>query len=82
MRVIGGLIIVALGTLAVLHSEWLLRNFGRISWFEKNLGTEGGTRLGYKLSGIVIIFLGLIMTFGMMDGFLRFILSPLIGAGQ
>ncbi len=78
MKIIGGLILIAIGTLIVIKSEDLFKNFGRISWFEKNLGSEGGSRLGYKLIGILIIFFGLLMTTGTFDGFLKVLLSPLI----
>ncbi len=57
-----GLIIAVVGTLMVLKSEFLMNNFGRVDWAEKHLGTEGGTRIFYKLLGIIIILLG----FGIM----------------
>jgi len=68
---------IAIGTAIIMYTEWLLKNFGKVAWFEKNLGSEGGSRLGYKLIGLIIVFLGLLMTTGMMDGFLSFVLSPL-----
>jgi polyferredoxin len=77
MKIIGGLIFIVIGTLVVMYTEWLLKNFGRINWFEKHLGAEGGSRMGYKLVGLVIIFIGLLMTTGMVDGFFNFMLSPL-----
>jgi len=33
--------------------------------------------MGYKLVGLIIIFIGLLMMTGMVDGFLNIILSPL-----
>jgi cytochrome b len=80
MSIIGGLILIGIGSLMVIYTEWLVKNFGRINWFEKNLGTGGGTRLGYKLMGIIIVFLGLLLLTGLMDGFLGFTLSPLTGS--
>ncbi len=77
MKIIGGLILVILGTLIVMYTEWLLKNFGRINWFEKNLGAEGGSRMGYKLVGLIIIFIGLLTMTGMINGFIGFIVSPL-----
>jgi hypothetical protein len=78
MRIIGGLILTAIGALIVIKSENLFKNLGRIAWFEKNFGTEGGSRLGYKLIGLVVIFFGLLMTTGSFDDFIRMMLSPLI----
>lgn len=78
MKIILGLIIITVGTLMIIKSEDLLKNFGRISWFEKHLGAEGGTRLGYKILGLIIIFFGLLVTTGTFDGFIKAVLSPLI----
>jgi len=78
MNVIYGLLLIGAGTLVVFKSEWLLHNFGRIAWFEKNLGGEGGSRLGYKLIGLIIIFFGLLTMTSLTKGFMGAVLSPLI----
>lgn len=78
MKIIPGLIIIALGVLMVFRAEDLLRFFGRISWMEKHLGVEGGSRLGYKLLGIVVIFIGLLTFSGNFNSFFSSLLSPLI----
>lgn len=78
MKIILGLIIITAGTLMIIKSEDLLKNFGRISWFEKHLGAEGGTRLGYKILGLIIVFFGLLVTTRTFDGFIKAVLSPLI----
>ncbi|MFH1866551.1 MAG: hypothetical protein ABIJ81_00475 [Patescibacteria group bacterium] len=57
-----GLIISFIGFLLVWKSEWLMVNFGRIPWAEEHLGAEGGSRIFFKLLGILIIILG----FGIM----------------
>lgn len=77
MKIIGGLILVALGTLMVARSEDLFRFFGRIAWFEKYLGAEGGSRLGYKIVGLIVIFLGLLTFSGTFNEFFTFVLSPI-----
>lgn len=78
MHIFGGIIIMIAGALVVIKSEWLLNNFGRISWFEAKLGTEGGSRLGYKLMGLVIIIGGLIYLSGGMGSFLGWALGPVL----
>jgi hypothetical protein len=78
MKIIGGLIAIAIGTLIVIKSEDLLKNFGRISFFEKHLGAEGGSRLGYKIIGLIVIFIGLMATTGLFDGFMQALVSPLV----
>ncbi len=78
MNILTGFIIVAVGALIIFKSEWLLNNFGRMSFFEKHLGTEGGSRLGYKLIGIMAIFIGILIMTDMIGGFLEWVLSPLL----
>jgi len=62
-RIIFGLIVAAVGALFTIKSEWIYQNFGGIPSADKYLGTEGGSRLAYKLIGIIISVVGfLIMT--------------------
>ncbi len=56
VRIIVGFLIAGIGFLFVWQSEWLLQNFGRVDWAEMKL--SGGTRLFYKLLGIIIILIG------------------------
>lgn len=72
-----GFFVVIAGFLMVWKSEWLLDNFGRINFFEEHLGTEGGSRLGYKLIGCAAIIIGIMMITGLIGGFLGWVLSPL-----
>ena len=47
-----------------------MENFGTIAWAETNLGTSGGSRLMYKLFGLVGIFIGFLLITNMFQGFL------------
>ncbi len=76
--IILGLIILVTGVFLTIKTEWFMENFGRISWFEKTLGTEGGSRLGYKLLGLLAIFIGIIMATGNGANFFTWLLSPLM----
>ncbi len=78
MTIILGLLIAAAGAILVVKTEWFLQNFGRIAWFEDKLGTEGGSRLGYKLVGIIAIFIGIVLMSGNGLNFFTWILGPLI----
>ena len=82
MSVFIGLLIIAAGFFLVVKTEWFLNNFGRIAWFEDKLGTEGGSRLGYKLVGIVCLIIGIIIMTGSGSDFGRWILSPLLKYNQ
>jgi hypothetical protein len=77
MQIVWGIIIAVVGALLVAKTEWFVQNFGRIEWCERNLGSSGGTRLGYKLMGVIILFIGIIMMTGSGDLFFGWIFAPL-----
>lgn len=62
------LIGVGLGFLIIWKSEWLYQNFGTVAWAEEHLGTEGGSRLFYKLFGLVLIFISFLGVSGLLGG--------------
>jgi len=76
MHIIIGLIIIIVGFLLIAKAEWFLNNFGRIGFFERHLSTDGGSRLGYKLLGMLIIFLGMLILTNLIGGLLTWILGP------
>lgn len=78
MNILVGLVILAVGTFMVIKSEAMLSAFGRIEFFERQLGTEGGSRLGYKLIGMLAIFIGMLVMTDMIGGFLEWVLSPIL----
>ncbi len=80
-HIILGIIIIAAGGGMIVKTEWLVNNFGRIAWFEEKLGAEGGTRLGYKLIGLIAIIIGIIVMTGSGSDFFGWALSPLIRSG-
>jgi len=62
-RIILGLIVVVIGSLITIKAEWFYQNFGAIPSADKYLGTEGGSRLAYRLIGILAVIIGfMIMT--------------------
>lgn len=70
MRYFIGIFIVLIGSLLILKTEWFLENFGSIGWAEANLGTSGGSRLMYKLIGLIGIFIGFLLITNMFQGFI------------
>ncbi len=81
-QVLIGLLLTVGGAFCVIKTEWLVNNFGRIAWFEEKLGTDGGSRLGYKLVGIVLLFVGVIVMTGSGNDFMSWILSPFLKYNQ
>lgn len=78
MNIIFGFVIICAGSIMVARSEWLLNNFGRIYFFDKYLGSSGGTRLGYKMIGSFVIFIGILVLTGMLGAFVGWVLAPLL----
>ena len=77
MQIILGILITLAGAIFIAKTEWFLENFGRIGWFDEKLGSEGGSRLGYKIIGILLLFIGIVMMTGSGDAFFSWVLSPL-----
>ena len=82
IKFLAGLIALAVGIFFNFKTEWMLNNFGRIEWFEEKMGTEGGSRLGYKLIGLAVIFIGVLLVTGLFDSFMGGLLSPLTRFNQ
>jgi hypothetical protein len=82
MNIIIGLVMAVIGALITIKSEAMMNMFGRVGFFEKYLGTEGGSRLGYKLLGILIFLIGVMLATNVFGDFMLWLLSPLINAGK
>lgn len=76
-RIIFGLIIVVVGTIIVLKSEWIYQNVGPIPWAEAHLHTEGGSRVLYKIIGIVVVVIGFMIITNLMSKLLTAVLGKL-----
>ena len=77
-QIVLGLVLTAGGAFLIVKTEWFIENFGRIAWFEEKLGSDGGSRLGYKLIGIILLFLGIMTITGSGGDFMRWLLAPLL----
>ena len=70
-------LVIAVGFLMVWKSDWIVNNFGRVNWAEKYLGYDGGSRLFWKLMGVIVIILAMMYMFGFIEGVISAIFSPL-----
>ena len=70
MRYFLGIIMVVAGLFLILKTEWFIQNFGTNAWAEAHLGYNGGTRLMYKLIGLVFIFFGFLAITNLLNSFL------------
>ena len=54
MKYFLGILVIVLGAFMVIRTEWFIENFGYSDWAEAKLG-RGGTRIMYKVLGILFI---------------------------
>lgn len=73
------MLLVAFGALLTIKNEWMLQNFGSIAWAEQHLGFEGGSRLFYKLLGVILCIVGFVIAFGLLGGSFAESLTPYFG---
>lgn len=78
MRFLIGLIMLIVGSLMVAKANKFLIFFGRIEFFETKLVTAGGSRFGYQLIGLALIFFGILTMTGLIGGFVTWALAPLL----
>ena len=78
-RIFVGLLITIVSFLLLRYNEWLILQIGIWPWAEKWFGTEGGTRLAYRLIAVFGVIIGLLVITGLHEQFIRWLLSPLLG---
>ncbi len=76
MKYLAGIIIIAIGFVIIWKSDWLMNNMGRIEWAEQHLGSDGGTRLFYKLVGVFLIILSFLLMSGGLGKGLQKVFNP------
>lgn len=75
-KILIGLFITALGVSLSFKTQWYMRILGRLPFAEKYMG-GGGTRLFYKLLGVLVAIIGLMVTTDLMDNFLEWLIGGL-----
>jgi hypothetical protein len=81
MKYFVGILAILFGCFMVIKTEWIMENFGRSAWAEEHLG-GGGSRLMYKLMGIAMVFLSLMMMTGMLGEIVIGFFGPLFGGAR
>ncbi len=76
--IIFGIFLMLVGYKILVSSQWLINNFGRIGFFDRHLGLSGGTRLGYKLIGVLIMSIGFFFATGLMNDILETVTAPIV----
>lgn len=82
LRFIGGMALVAVGVVFVIKSEWFLQNFGAIPWAEQHLGLDGGSRLFYKLFGVLLCLMGIGWATGLLGNMIIGLLGGMFGGAR
>ena len=77
-----GILVIVVGIFLVIKTEWFVQNFGSSAWAEEHLGSSGGTRLMYKMIGIIFIILSLMGMTGMLGEVIINIFGSLFGLNK
>ena len=76
-RVLLGLAMVGVGAVITIYANKIYEAMGPMAWAEEHLGTEGGTRLMYKLIGIGLAVLGFMVATNLLTSLIISILSAI-----
>ena len=70
------IIFTTVGTLILMNTEPIVNTTGRVGWAERHLGGAGTFAL-YKIIGVIIIVIGMLVATGLFDlafgGIIRFL---------
>ncbi len=77
MTTVIGIIAIIVGALTVIYTEWIVKNFGVNNWAEANF--SGGSRFFYKLMGIALVFVALLIMTGVGEEILIGTFGKLVG---
>ena len=80
IQIISVLIAAALGALAVIYTEWIVQNLGYNEWAEEKMSMWGGSRMLYKIIGVLVVLGGLLYAFDLLDKFIFGIGKMFFGA--
>lgn len=80
-RVVIGVLLAGAGAFMVIKTETMLGWFGTVDWAEQKLG-GGGTRLFYKLLGILVCFIGFMVATNLWNAFLEATLGSILPKGM
>ena len=81
MRFVWGIIIFLVGLLFIVKTDTIQRINGRVVWAERHLGTSGGTRLFYKLIGLLLIIISFMLVTNLAGNFLLLMVGPIFRLG-
>ncbi len=70
IQIISGLVAAAIGALAVIYTEWIVQNVGYNEWAEEKMSMWGGSRMLYKIIGVLAVLGGLLYAFDLLDKFI------------
>lgn len=73
-----GLAVAGGGLFMVFNTTFMLDFFGPVDWAEQKLGSSS---MFYKLLGVLVVFIGLIVAFDLWDAFLHATLGQIFPGG-
>ncbi len=77
MKYFFGILSIVLGAVLVIKTSWFVENFGTSAWAEAHFG--GGTYTWYKLVGMIIIVVAMLVMTGLFGPIFLNIFGRLFG---
>jgi len=81
VRILIGLIVMAVGFFVVYRPKYFLDFLGNQAWVEK-IFSVNDQELAYKIIGLIVIFVGVLIATDLIYDLLGWALSPIINAGR
>jgi len=81
VRILIGLIVAGVGFMMVYRPRYFLDFLGNQAWVEK-IFSVNDQELAYKIIGMIVIFVGVLIMTNLMNDLLGWALSPIINAGR
>lgn len=76
-RILLGLAMVGVGAVVTIFANKIYEAMGPMPWAEAHLGSEGGTRLLYKLIGIGLVIIGFMLATNLLTGVIVSIITAI-----
>ena len=78
MKYFISILLILFGMFMTIKSEWILKFFGYNEWAENKFRIWGGSRMLYKLIGLVFVLAGVFLMTGWLEDIARAIFLPTV----
>ena len=81
-RIILGILLLIGGAATTIRSEDVFQALGTITWAEEHMSSMSGSRMFYKLLGVGMSLVGILIATNLLNDFLNFTVGALLIPNQ